>query len=128
MNVQSKRSLMTLTLTWSLQFIEIYGKIPRPRCIRCTIKVLMVNGHVSTIPSVQQALNKLVRWLVHKLVHYLVMSNWSNGRVHNRHRCRKTTVLGCHRCLINTGVEKNEQHLNIDSNFDHQMSLSKSKC
>jgi len=30
-------------------------------------------------------------------------------------------------CLIKTGVEKNEQHLNMDYNFDHQMSLSKSK-
>ncbi len=32
---------------------------------------------------------------------------YSNNRtVHIRHQCRKTTVLGCHRCLINTGVEK----------------------
>jgi hypothetical protein len=23
-----------------------------------------------------------------------------------RHQCRKTTVLSCHRCLINTGVDK----------------------
>ncbi len=23
-----------------------------------------------------------------------------------RHQCRKTTVSRCHRCLINTGVEK----------------------
>jgi hypothetical protein len=30
---------------------------------------------------------------------------WFNGTVHNRHQCRETTVLGCHRCLINTGVE-----------------------
>ncbi len=29
-----------------------------------------------------------------------------NGTVHIRHQCRKTTVLSCHRCLINTGVEK----------------------
>ncbi len=41
---------------------------------------------------------------------------------------QETTVLSCHRCLINTGVEKNEQHLNKDYNFDPQMSLSKSKC
>jgi hypothetical protein len=40
----------------------------------------------------------------------------------------KTTVLSCFRHLINTGVEKNEKHLNIDINFYHQMSLSKSKC
>jgi len=46
----------------------------------------------------------------------------------NRHQCRKTTVLNCHRHLSNTGVEKNKLHLNIDLNFDHQMSLSKSKC
>jgi hypothetical protein len=24
--------------------------------------------------------------------------------VHIRQQCRKTTVLSCHRCLINTGV------------------------
>ncbi len=29
-----------------------------------------------------------------------------NGTSHIRHQCRKTTVLSCHRCLINTGVEK----------------------
>ncbi len=29
-----------------------------------------------------------------------------NGRAHIRHTCRKTTVLRCHRCLINTGVKK----------------------
>jgi len=29
-----------------------------------------------------------------------------NGTVRIRHQCRKTTVLSCHRCLINTGVEK----------------------
>ena len=23
-----------------------------------------------------------------------------------RHQCKKTTVLSCHRCIINTGVEK----------------------
>ncbi len=37
---------------------------------------------------------------------------WSNRTWHIRHQWRKTTVLSCHRCLINTGVEK----------------LSKSKC
>ncbi len=26
-----------------------------------------------------------------------------------RHICRKTTVLSCHRCLINTGIEKTNQ-------------------
>jgi len=44
------------------------------------------------------------------------------------HQCSKTTDLSCHRCLINTGVENNVQHLNIGYNFDHQMFLSKSKC
>jgi hypothetical protein len=29
-----------------------------------------------------------------------------NGAVHTRHQCRKTIVLSCHRCLINTCVEK----------------------
>ncbi len=54
--------------------------------------------------------------------------NCYNRRTHIRHQCRKTTLITCQRCLINTGVEKNEQHLNIDQNFDHQMSLSQSKC
>jgi hypothetical protein len=29
-----------------------------------------------------------------------------NGTVRIRHRCKKTTVLSCHRCLIYTGVAK----------------------
>ncbi len=51
-----------------------------------------------------------------------------NRTAHIRHQCRKTTVLSCHGCLINTGVEKNDQYSIIDKNFDHQMSLSKRKC
>ncbi len=41
-----------------------------------------------------------------------------------RHQCRKTTFFSCHRCLLKTVVETNEQHLNVDYNFDHQMSLN----
>jgi len=37
-----------------------------------------------------------------------------------------TGVLSCHRFLINPGVEK--VNINMDLNYDHQMSLSKSKC
>ncbi len=51
----------------------------------------------------------------------------TNERALNRHLCGKTTVLSCYKCLINTGVEKNEQHSNLDYSFHHQMSLSKSK-
>ncbi len=51
-----------------------------------------------------------------------------NRRAHIRHQCRKTTLLGCHRCLINIGVEQNVPHYNIDKNFDRQMSLSKREC
>jgi hypothetical protein len=40
------------------------------------------------------------------------------GIIHQR---KKTTVLSCHRCLINTGVEKNEHYLNANNNFDYQM-------
>ncbi len=44
-----------------------------------------------------------------------------------RYQCMHTAVLSCHRSLINT-VEKMYKILNTDQNFDHQMSLSKSKC
>ncbi len=40
-----------------------------------------------------------------------------NGTARIRHKCRKATVLSCNRCLINTGVEKNEHYLDIDLNF-----------
>jgi hypothetical protein len=41
----------------------------------------------------------------------------------------KTTVLSCHRYLINTGVEKILQlNIYIYNNIEHQMSVSKSKC
>ncbi len=32
--------------------------------------------------------------------------NNCNRRAHIRHQCIKTTVLSCHRCLINTGIDK----------------------
>ncbi len=30
---------------------------------------------------------------------------FTNGAAYIRHQCRDTTVINCHRCLINTGVE-----------------------
>ncbi len=33
-----------------------------------------------------------------------------NRTARTRHQCRKTTVLSCHRCLNNTGVEKMNSH------------------
>ncbi len=58
-----------------------------------------------------------------KLFFSPALTKEANRTVWIRQQCRKTTVLSCHRCLINTGVKKNELHLNIDNNFDHQMSL-----
>ncbi len=40
------------------------------------------------------------------------LKNVNNGKTGIRHQCRKTTVLRCRRCVINTGVKKT--HLNID--------------
>jgi hypothetical protein len=38
----------------------------------------------------------------------------AGNRTPRIHQCRKTIVLSCNRCLIDTGVEKkNELHLNI---------------
>ncbi len=45
-----------------------------------------------------------------------------------RHQYSKITILSSHRCLINTGIEKNEPHLDIDWSFNHPMSLGESKC
>ncbi len=53
-----------------------------------------------------------------KLIKQLSKHYWHNRRAHNRHQCRQTTVLSCHRYL-NIGAEKNELHPNIDLNFDH---------
>jgi len=36
-----------------------------------------------------------------------------NRTAHIRHLCRKTTVLSSHRCHINTGVEKNNNRLEL---------------
>jgi hypothetical protein len=44
----------------------------------------------------------------------MLMLAKANGTAYIRHQCRKATVLSCHRCLVNTGVEKNELNLNID--------------
>ncbi len=62
------------------------------------------------------------------LMEQQALRNLNNRTVCIRlHQCRKTTVSSCHRCLISNGV-KNELHLIIDLNVDHQMFLSKSKC
>ncbi len=53
-------------------------------------------------------------WLMHfkaclhwwNLLAEMLVTLHCNRTVHIRHQCRKTTVLSCHRCLINTGIEK----------------------
>ncbi len=37
-----------------------------------------------------------------------------NRTAHIRHLCMKTAALSFCRCVTNTGVEKNELHLNVD--------------
>jgi hypothetical protein len=75
------------------------------------------------------ALNDQSHCLNYYLTNFFCALNASiNTTAHIRHQCGKTSDLNCHRCLINTGVEKNKLLLNIDFNFDHQMSLTKSKC
>jgi hypothetical protein len=44
-----------------------------------------------------------------------------------RYQCSKTTVLSCRKCIINNDAVK-MNNIYIDYNFDHQMSLSMSKC
>ncbi len=56
----------------------------------------------------------------------VILNAIGNRRACIRHLCKKTNVLRCHRCLINTGVEK--MNINMFENFDHQMPLSKRKC
>ncbi len=39
----------------------------------------------------------------------MIIGSWIRiryGTTHIRHQCRKTAVLSCHRCLINSGVKK----------------------
>ena len=36
----------------------------------------------------------------------MALSFWANRTAHIRHQCMKTTVLSCHRWVVNTGVEK----------------------
>jgi hypothetical protein len=37
-----------------------------------------------------------------------------NRTAHIRQQCREEIFLSCHKCLINTGVEKNDPRINID--------------
>ncbi len=50
----------------------------------------------------------------------------SNRTEQIRHLCRRTAVLSCYRCLKHW-FWKNKQQIVINYNFNHQMSLSKSK-
>jgi len=68
------------------------------------IDCLYVECHSTRAENIWKNLNDWSVWKKYE-------ESSSIKTVHNRHQCRKTTVLGCHRCLINTGVEKNELHL-----------------
>ncbi len=91
----------------------------------CSKKVLKHWSKVSTIPALcRQKLRKkldqelLKFWCKNKNFERdqhisaktehlgLLELTCCNRTTCNRHLCRKTTVLSCHRCLINTGVEK----------------------
>jgi hypothetical protein len=45
-----------------------------------------------------------IRWTV--FVAILLYINFSNRTARIRQECRRATVLSCHRCIINTGIEK----------------------
>ncbi len=53
-----------------------------------------------------QRVAECCRWRTPERMEQLGMKNVNNRTAHNWHQCRKTTVLSCHRCVINSGVEK----------------------
>ncbi len=49
---------------------------------------------------------KCTRYRISSIYCCLIIHYSANRRAPIRLQCKKTTVLNCHRCLINTGVEK----------------------
>ena len=47
-----------------------------------------------------------VHWSLLRVKAYLSWQSLLNSTAHVGHQCWKTTILSCHRCLFNTGVEK----------------------
>ncbi len=92
-------------------------------------KTTVLSSHRCLNSSGVEKMNKILN-IDQNFDHQMYLSKmkywYSNNRTtHIRHQCKKTIVLICHRCLNNSGVEKMNKILNIDQNFDHQMSLSK---
>ncbi len=54
---------------------------------------------------------------MHVVILLTILNKYDNRIAHMRNQCRKAAVVWGHKCLIN-----------IDWNFDHQISLSKGKC
>ncbi len=85
------------------------------------LNVIMLNVIMLNVIMLNVILFKVVMLSavapINGLTCYTVLPNKSrlqNTTAHSRHQCMKTMVSSCHRCLINTGVEKNEQHFDID--------------
>ncbi len=58
-----------------------------------------------------QSKNRSHSFIVTDTLEESVFKNVNNRRAHFRQQCMETTVLSCHRCLINAGFEKWHRHL-----------------
>jgi hypothetical protein len=67
------------------------------------------------VTKLSASLTLLQRWSVRPLHVFQTSLTYEhgNGTACIIHQCRKTTVLSCHRCVVNMGVEK-EHHLDLD--------------
>jgi hypothetical protein len=122
----------------------------RSRCLSLSFSSLLVLLSITLPPSFRPSIeffltvlqntscSKKVRMPIH--LQYFIWPQMIKGKerlivsqrlkinktAHIRHQCRKTAVLSCHRCLINTGVEKK-------TTFKYRLELwlpnvSKRKC
>ncbi len=116
----SYKWLIQILLSACIQlFFEIYGghrevkHLPETNTFCPLVKVILVSQAISSL-SISQARSNLPK-RVRKFTPNFVTGvdaavnifKYFNSTACFRHQCRKITVLSCHRCLINTGIENN---------------------
>jgi len=89
-----------LSVTIAAPMADMMASVVRAAAA-ASVRASLIAVVISFMKAAGLLMRCIIRWLEIKNRAFLL-----NRTEHIRHQCRKATVLSCHRCLINSGVEK----------------------
>jgi hypothetical protein len=127
-NINPYLLTVTVTLWWPVETLEVFSYFWRNRqktFYQNLVNFVKVSGSMwnnievtSLIPGKGDYSDRKIMsfflmyqgwkyyWCWFQCYKTLLPIVFTNRSARIRHKCRKTTVLSCHRCLINPGIEK----------------------